>query len=696
VLPCSTRPVGWHCCDAEYAGRQAARQADQASAAQLRSDRGRVSGLEVEGISMSANLSINPEVALPQENLAGDVPSLDDNATSRQRVRRALRHIVFGDDYDEQLRVRDAIIALNDIPESHTTYAEQARKGYELLRAIVGRLGGSSRRLAADHQQLAAVFDWSAVFAPRLLPILSGHFNLTIGAIERLGTGTEYQRQCLDELDTTAAVGVMLLTELGYGTNVLDQQTRAVWHPNGRYFTLSTPSGDACKWMPNVADPDVAKTTIVTARLIVDGADEGVFPFLVRLRTKEGLAHGVDVVPLPDKGYAPMDNAMIRFNDVVIPEDALLCGEFARINEDGSFTCDLDLRERFHRSIGQLQSGRINLAAATVASARASLALTLRYAQQRLTSGNVLMSARDGVLRDLISSMSRIYAVTAFANDVQTRFANADADPSDRALHAMLAKPLLSYTAHDVLQTCRQRLGAQGMFRDNLITDYIGSAQGVITAEGENQSLQVATGRILRRIDPSLLQIAGKLVLQIAGKPDESQWWITMLCERESIIAAAGRQGKHTGVGAIGPDSFAIVLASATAERLAAQSLAAAAVLDPDPDARAVIENLTAVYALERVLANAGWYTAAGLLTSERAAQAEAELTTCYTALIPHLPTLADAFDIPDLNAPINNDYISAWLEFAGWHNSIGKYPGAAPQFGSGPGDLSGEERESA
>lgn len=637
---------------------------------------------------MSANPSINPEIALPRGNPAGDVPSLDGNDTSRQRVRRALRNVVFGDDYDEQLRVRDAIIALNDTPESHTTYAEQARKGYELLRAAVEQLGGSSRRLAADHQKLAAVFDWSAVFAPRLLPILSGHFNLTIGAIERLGTGTEYQRQCLDELDTTAAVGVMLLTELGYGTNVLDQQTRAVWHPNGRYFTLSTPSGDACKWMPNVADPDVAKTTIVTARLIVDGTDEGVFPFLVRLRTKEGLARGVAVVPLPDKGYAPMDNAMIRFNDVVIPEDALLCGEFARINGDGSFTCDLELRERFHRSIGQLQSGRILLAAATVASARASLVLTLRYAQHRLTSGNVLMSARDGVLRDLISSMSRIYAITAFANDVRARFANADADPSDRALRAMLAKPLLSYTAHDVLQTCRQRLGAQGMFRDNLVTDYIGNVQGVITAEGENQSLQVATGRLLGRIDSSLLQVA--------GKPDESHWWIAMLCERESVIAAAGRQGKHAGVGAIGPDSFAIVLASATAERLAAQSLAAAAAPDPDPDARGVIENLAAVYGLERVLANAGWYTAAGLLTSERAAQAEAELTTRYTALIPYLTTMADAFNIPDLNAPINNDYISAWLEFASWHNTIRKYPGAAPGFGSGPGDMSGEERESA
>jgi acyl-CoA oxidase len=622
---------------------------------------------------MSINPSVNPEVALPRGNPAGDDPSLDgnDTDTSRQCVRRALRHVVFGDHYDEQLRVRDAISALNDIPESHTTYTEQARKGYELLRATVKQLGGSSRRLAADHQTLAAVFDWSAVFAPRLLPILSGHFTLTIGAIERLGTGTEYQRQCLDELDTTAAVGVMLLTELGYGTNVLDQQTRAEWHPNGRYFTLSTPSGDACKWMPNVADPDVAKTTIITARLIVDGRDEGVFPFLVRLRTKEGLARGVDVVPLPDKGYAPMDNAMIRFSDVVIPEDALLCGEFARMNDDGSFTCDLDLRERFHRSIGQLQSGRILLAAATVASARASLALTLRYAQQRLTSGNVLMSARDGVLRDLISSMSRIYAITAFANDVRARFANPDADPSDRALRAMLAKPLLSYTAHDVLQTCRQRLGAQGMFRDNLITDYIGNAQGVITAEGENQSLQVATGRLLGRVDSSLLQIA--------GKSDESHWWIAMLCERESVITAAGRQGKHSGVGAIGPDSFAIVLASATAERLAAQSLTAAAVSDPDPDARAVIENLAAVYGLERVQANAGWYTAAGLLTPERAVQAEAELTIRYTALIPHLSTMADAFNIPDLNAPINDDYISAWLEFASWHNAIGKYPGAAP-----------------
>lgn len=639
---------------------------------------------------MNTDRSASRYVVAQVEDSAGGERGVggDGDEAGSQGVRRALRHVVFGDQYHEQRRVRDAVVALNDTPQSHAAYAEQARKSYELLCTTVEELGGSSRQLAADHHKLAAIFDWSAALAPRLLPVLSGHFSLTIGAIERLGRGTAYQRQCLDELDTTAAVGVMLLTELGYGTNVLDQQTRAVWHREERRFTLSTPSGEACKWMPNVADPEVPKTTIVTARLIVDGTDEGVFPFLVRLRTKEGLAPGVDVVPLPEKGYAPMDNAMIRFTDVVLPEDALLCGDFARIDDDGTFTCDLPLRDRFHRSIGQLQTGRILLAAASVASARAALALTLRYAQQRLTSGKVLMSARDGVQRDLISSMARIYAMTAFANDVRARFADAAADPSDRDLRAMLAKPLLSYTAHDVLQTCRQRLGAQGMFRDNLITDYIGSAQGIITAEGENQSLQVATGRVLGRMDPALLRIA--------GMPEESPWWIAMLCERESTIAAAGRQGTHSGVGAIGPDSFAIVLSSATAERLAAQSLFAAAVREADPSARAVIEDLAAVYALERGLANAGWYAAAGLLTPQRAAQAEAELTKRYTALIAHLPTLAEAFDVPPLSAPISNDYIDAWLRFAGWQSAVGKHAAAAPRFGAGPGFMEDGQQESA
>ncbi|WP_433204996.1 hypothetical protein ACQP1G_17155 [Nocardia sp. CA-107356] len=148
---------------------------------------------------------------------------------SVNQISIAVQHIIFGEHYDEQMRMRDVVVGLRDRPESRKTHAEDVRKGYDLLRNVVTELGGLSRKIAADYHKLCALFDWAAIAAPRLLPILSGHFNLTIGAIERLGNGSAYQQECLDELDAVRAVGVLLLSEIGSGTNVfrLSEPTRA-------------------------------------------------------------------------------------------------------------------------------------------------------------------------------------------------------------------------------------------------------------------------------------------------------------------------------------------------------------------------------------------------------------------------------------------------------------------------------------
>ncbi|MFE9423107.1 hypothetical protein ACFYNO_09095 [Kitasatospora sp. NPDC006697] len=126
--------------------------------------------------------------------------------------------------------------------------------------------------------------------------------------------------------------------------------------------------------MPNVAEESVPRMTVVAARLTADGRDEGVFPFLLPLRRSQQDPVGVRVHRLPDKGFCPMDNALIRFDGAVVPEDGWLAGGIAHFDADGSFHSSQEsLRSRFHRTIEQLHTGRVGLACGTLAAARSAL-----------------------------------------------------------------------------------------------------------------------------------------------------------------------------------------------------------------------------------------------------------------------------------------------------------------------------------
>ncbi|WP_067564777.1 acyl-CoA dehydrogenase family protein [Nocardia acidivorans] len=361
------------------------------------------------------------------------------------------------------------------------TYAEQTQNAHDLLRAVIRELGHPAREIAADPQLRGALCDWAQVAAPRLLLILTGHFDLAIGAVLALGNGSRYQRSCLDELDTGAALGALMLTELG-GTNGADQQTTATWDPESAEFILTTPSPAAIEFMPDVADPTVPKTVVVTARLLGDGRDEGVLPFLLRLRTADGLAEGVDVVRLPDKDSAPMDHAMVRFHRVRLPVDALLGGDWARIEADGHFECALPPRRRFHAAISVLGNGRLDLANAAIASARAGLAGLVNYSRQRRPGAGMRMADRDAVQQDLVGALVAVYAASVLGRQIRDMRADQSNSDAGDALWSMLAKPLLSNTAHRVLMTCRQRAAAQGALRVNRLTDWIGNLEAIITA----------------------------------------------------------------------------------------------------------------------------------------------------------------------------------------------------------------------
>ncbi|MFQ6326927.1 acyl-CoA dehydrogenase family protein [Nocardia sp. CWNU-33] len=581
----------------------------------------------------------------------------------------ALRGLVFGSTYAAQRQVRDTLFAMDEPPNLGGSEAQEAHYGYQQLQRIGEALGGSWVAIAKDPSVQAALYDWSMVRYPRAVQYLS-HSGLGIESILKLGNGSRYQQDCLRDLDTGDAIGVFAATELGCGTNVLDLGTQAVWHRDGGYLTLHTPDPASAKWMPNCQDPAVPKIVVVLARLYVDGADEGVFPILTRLRGPDGLAEGVEVAALPTgRLSAPMDHAAFYFRDMRVPADALLGGTWAYFDESGDFVCDLDRRSaRFKRSSAALMTGRISYSGAAVAAARAGWTLTVRYACQRVIDGTQLAD-RDEAQRKLVSAAARLVAMSALVNYTRAQLAGAALDPLAAVL-AMVTKPIASDTAHQTLTDVSRLCGAQSVLSDNMFGDWLGCITGVCIAEGINDSLRVAVGRLPQLVAdgqaPAHMDLSQA---QLPGLPDHLPWWHTMLHSRQDTVVTAATAGAALGSTAIGTDSAAVDVYTVIAERLAADALAAAAADLDDPDACALAEDLVAVYALERINADAAWFFTHGGLTVERAAQMRNELTARYTALAPHLGTIAAAFDVPELPAPIDHDYMSSWMSRLGWQD---------------------------
>lgn len=573
----------------------------------------------------------------------------------------SLRTAILGTEPDIHQRVRAVITELGDRPGTGLTYPAEARLSPNLLRATIAGLGGSATAIAADTRLRGIVCEWAAICAPHLLPVLTGHLDLSIGAISALGNGTAYQRDLLAELDAGQVVGALLLTELG-GTNGADQRTTATWDGIRGGFWLTTPDPASWKFMPNIADPTTPKTGVVTARLIIEGHDEGVLPLLLRLRTDQGLAQGLHVAALPDKGWAPMDHALIRFDKVFVPAEGLLGGAWAVMGADG-FTSAVPVRARFHRAITTLGLGRLDLAGAAAAGARAGLAVTVNYARQRRPGGRTPMAERGPVRRDLVSALAATYATSVLGRRVQDMAVAAPAADPLIGVWSMLIKPLLAYTAHEVLLTCRQRSAAQGSLRTNRIQDWLGNNEAIITAEGESQLLWKQAGQLTFDIT----------TLELPATPSHLPWHIRMLTDRAATIAAGLRRDDITPAGtALDRDTAAIELAAATSERLAATALWTAATTADDDTARRLLESATAIYTLERIVARGTWFAAHRQMTPRRAQRVHRELHHHRQFLGAHLGELVDGFGInlDAFDAPMAApDYLNWWQRWTGWSN---------------------------
>jgi acyl-CoA oxidase len=558
-------------------------------------------------------------------------------------------------------------------PEGLTT-RELCTLSYQRFRYLHARLDLSVANLFSNLHHLLALHEWVCLVDGTLTTLMTIHFNLCIGSILQLGCGRAELQPLIDELDRLETVGVFLATELGYGNNVQSLETEARYDHDAQEFIIHTPSVQAQKFMPNTGAEGVPKLAVVMARLKIGAQDCGVFPFIVRIRTLNGLCDGVRVTLLGEKPDYALDNAVTSFESVRVPKSQWLCGSDSWIDEGGHFHSSINSRaRRFLSAMNRVQSGKLCLGFSALGFLRASLQLTMRYAQQRKTFGpgrsDVTILHYSSYRRALFEAVATSYAATFLmqhASDVYQNTPHAESLATIRSL--AIAKIFTSSRAQRITGMCRERVGAQGLFLSNRIISYWIQTSGIVTAEGDNEVLLVKTAReLLFCVDYAPPQASSTSDQSLAELP---------LRALVALVAAHERclhQAIYTAISSAPRSTFSqvwntnlprsIELASVHCVRVALECFLAAVESIDEPEARAVLERLFRLFAVAEIASFSSDMLLEGVLDRTAVMSLNEVRGQLASELVEFANHAVDAYGIPDalLGAPISKNYLAAY-----------------------------------
>jgi acyl-CoA oxidase len=192
----------------------------------------------------------------------------------------------------------------------------------------------------------------------------------------------------LKEVDSLKNMGCFCFTELGYGNNAPKMETTATYDHSTQTFDIHSPSVASQKfWITNGACH--ANYAVVFAQTIVEGKNEGISGFIVRIREDDMKpSKGVTIEDMGQKmGLNGIDNGRLMFEHVKVPREMML-NRLADVTPEGKFVCDIPkVTNRFFKVADRLLSGRLCISAMCLAGAKGVLYHTIRYSQQRLTVG---------------------------------------------------------------------------------------------------------------------------------------------------------------------------------------------------------------------------------------------------------------------------------------------------------------------
>ncbi|KZV96956.1 hypothetical protein EXIGLDRAFT_732030 [Exidia glandulosa HHB12029] len=394
------------------------------------------------------------------------------------------------------------------------------------------------------------------------IALVTIQYNLAAGTLAPWAAKRPELRPVLQSIMDFECSAQFMVTEQAHGLDAIHCETTATMLPDGS-FDFHTPHDGAAKYMPPsvpLSGINMPRVAIVIARLVVEGEDRGIRPFLVPLSDGKEMCKGVTSRQLPERaGAAPLGHSLTWFNHVRLHSSACL----------GSTDEPKSKKQAFQTSIWRVVVGSLSLGSLAVPMIGVSAYILARYSQRR-----TVYASDTGKLVPIISfrtqqipilrALARTFVIQAFFQRKTSHafavFCDPKADPQVKMGVAAAAKCVMVPYIQDSCGELSWRIGAQGLSGYNQVIAMQMEMRGASIAEGDTLvlAIRLATelllGRyelpaphypesLLARHEAGLIAEARKVLKSKLGAKHRSENFNRLFLPRcEAIVKAIGER----------------------------------------------------------------------------------------------------------------------------------------------------------
>lgn len=201
---------------------------------------------------------------------------------------------------------------------------------------------------------------------------------------------------------------------------------------------------------------------VLMSRLIVDGEDRGVHPFLIQTSNERGMCPGVTNTCLPVRCGSMLDYSMTAFRNVHLPPTAFL---------GVSMEMPKDRRALLHSYIWRIPIGTSAIGMPAVVSCKIMACIAADYSLRRHVQGQKvekvpIISFRTQSL-PVLSSMAIAHVFSAWMKCVVDFFVDKGNNFGKRISLGVVFKATVNRLVAQAARDMGERLGAQGLFPQN-------------------------------------------------------------------------------------------------------------------------------------------------------------------------------------------------------------------------------------
>ncbi|KAG1814209.1 acyl-CoA dehydrogenase NM domain-like protein [Suillus variegatus] len=462
-------------------------------------------------------------------------------------------------------------------------------------------------------------------------------YNLVAGTLAKYAATTRPDLVSLvEDILRWDVIGQFCLTELGRGLDIFRMKTSATLLPTGE-FDLHTPSPSDAKFMPpTIPVKGVPCVAVVFAQLYVDGECRGPRPFLVNLNDGYDMCNGMTSMLLPPRGgSSPVNHALTSFNHVRLPPSSLL----------GDLTKSNTIHRDFMSSIWRAAVGSLALSSIAIPYLQVGSFIAARYFQRRHVTnlqGNPfpIISYRTQQL-PLLHAIAQVFVLRALHKLAVEQFMEKNLDVRVRHGIAACCKAVMLQHAQVANYVLSERLGAQGLFEYNQLSNFYSEMRGVSIAEGDILALSM-------RLVADTLSQAYELPFSTHPDGPLAMHEISLFDEATETVSSSSdfTQGFMQYV-----QPRCQLMVESVGHRMACD-----AAVD-----QGVSQCLVDLYLINAIKTDAAWYVEHGVFTRKAIVHME---DAALSAALPRLEELLTAMDVePYVSSPIISD--KHWEEFS-------------------------------